>query len=139
METLDTVMYDTDEDFVSAMLPVAAALDADAWRTFLAVCEEEGISLQKLGRKTGLSQSALIRATSVLESWLDDGMAETGLLRTATDTERYFRRNSFLTPSGVHLHELLLRRLGSERYVEQALDVHRYFQHIIDEYSKVAA
>lgn len=134
----------TEDDFVRVMLPVVAALDIDAWRIFLAVCEEDGISVQKLGRVTGLGQSDVIRATSILESWSlknhsCSGASETGLLYTVTDTERSFRRKSYLTSAGIQLREVLRGALGRDGYAEPALAFHRYLQEVLEESAKLAA
>jgi hypothetical protein len=141
---LNKIASRTEEDVVAALLPIAAALDADAWRIFLAVCEEDGVSVHKLGRMSGLGQSAVIRATSVLESWCQENRScneafETGLLRTVTDTKRHFRRNSYLTAAGVQLREMLRHAFGVNGYVEQALAIHLYLQEALAEASKLAA
>jgi hypothetical protein len=116
------------EDLLHVLLPLAVILDADHWRVFLAVCAEDGISLQKLGRITRSSQSEVIRATSVLESWpSDDTTGELLECRIDEDVASY-RRSSHLTPAGIHIREKLRNAFGMEGYAEQALSLHQFLQ-----------
>jgi len=117
------------EDLVQALLPLAASLDADHWRVFLAVCEEDGISLQKLGRLTGLGQSEVIRATSVLENWSAEEEAEAGLLFGAEEAAKAYRRSSYLTPAGKALRDMLRQAFGAGEYAESAFGFHQFLQH----------
>jgi len=125
------------QELVNLMLPLAATLEADHWRVFLAVCEEDGISLQKLGRLTGLGQSAVIRATSVLES----GSAETtfGLLHTIEEEAKGYRRRSCLTEEGEQLRDNLRIAFGIEDYVEQAIGFHQFLQQELMQHWQQAA
>lgn len=116
------------EGLLQALLPLAATLDADHWRVFLAVCEEDGISLQKLGRITGLGQSEVIRATSVLESWSSQDEAEPGLLYGAEEAAKGYRRSSHLTAAGAALRDMLRNTFGADDYAEAAYDFHQFLQ-----------
>lgn len=113
---------------LQVLLPLAATLESDHWRVFLAVCTEDGISLQKLGRITGLGQSEVIRATSVLEAWSSDD-ATGGLLACRMDEEaKGYRRSSHLASTGAALREQLRKAFGAENYAEQALGFHQFLQ-----------
>jgi hypothetical protein len=116
------------EGLVQALLPLAASLEADHWRVFLAVCEEDGISLQKLGRLTGLGQSEVIRATSVLENWSAAEEAQAGLLYGAEEAAKGYRRSSYLTPAGKALRDMLHKAFGAEDYAESAFGFHQFLQ-----------
>ena len=123
---------------IGLMLPVAATLEPDHWRVFLAVCEEDGISLQKLGRLTGLGQSAVIRATSVLESWSAGGDTS-GLLRSIEEEAKGYRRQSYLTATGLQLRDALQAAFGTEHYVEQSLGFHHFLQQELAQHWQQAA
>ena len=116
------------QGLVQALLPLAAALSADQWRVFLAVCEEDGISLQKLGRLTGLGQSEVIRAASVLESWSTEGEVKAGLLYGAEEAAKGYRRSSHLTQTGAALRDMLRNAFGADHYAEAAFDFHQFLQ-----------
>lgn len=116
------------EQLVSMFLPLALTLEADHFHVFLQVCAEEGISLQKLGRLTGLGQSEVIRATSVLEQWQADESAPAGLLCNHMEEARSYRRLASLTPQGVALRENLRTAFGETSYKATALDFHRLMQ-----------
>ena len=116
------------ESLVQAFLPLAATLEADQWCVFLAVCEEDGISLQKLGRLTGLGQSEVIRATSVLENWSAEDGDQSGLLYGAEEAAKGYRRSSYLTPAGKALRDMLRDSFGAEGYAESAFGFHQFLQ-----------
>lgn len=124
---------------VSLMLPLAATLEIDHWRVFLAVCGEDGISLQKLGRLTGLSQSAIIRATSMLESWSIETYIAPGLLHIIEEEARSFRRLSFLSEEGKKLRDILKTAFGEEDFADQALSFHQFLQQELAQHWQQAA
>ena len=118
------------EALVGLFLPLAMTLEADHFRVFLAVCTEDGISLQKLGRLTDLGQSEVIRATSVLETWQADEAdgAPHGLLYSRMEIAKGYRRQSFLTAQGIALREALIQAFGAETYTESAFVFHQFVQ-----------
>lgn len=129
---------DTQQALVGLLLPMAATLESDYWRVFLAVCEEDGVSLQKLGRITGLGQSTVIRATSVLENWSAEGNAVSGLLRSVEEQVKGYRRQSFLTAAGEQLRSALHTAFG-ERYAERSLGFHQFLQQELAQHWQQAA
>lgn len=134
----EVLALDKQQALVGLLLPIAATLEPDDWRIFLVVCEDEGISLQKLGRITGLGQSAVIRATSVLESWSVEGDAS-GLLRSVEEEAKGYRRQSYLTPNGEQLRNVLRDAFGSEHYVQQSLGFYHFLQQeLLQEWQQAA-
>lgn len=115
------------EALVSLFLPLALTLETDHFRVFLAVCMEDGISLQKLGRLTDLGQSEVIRATSMLETW-QAGPDACGLLHNEMALAKGYRRLSFLTASGKALHAALQDAFDTEEYAEAAAAFHSFMQ-----------
>ncbi|HWU83323.1 MAG TPA: hypothetical protein VN063_07525 [Methylophilaceae bacterium] len=115
------------EALVSLFLPLALTLEADHFRVFLAVCMEDGISLQKLGRLTRLGQSEVIRATSMLESW-QAGPDTCGLLHNEMALAKGYRRLSFLTASGKGLRAALQDAFDTDDYAEAAAAFHHFMQ-----------
>lgn len=137
--TMNAPDMDTQQALVGLLLPIAATLEPDHWRVFLAVCEENGISLQKLGRITGLGQSAVIRATSILENWSAEGDAASGLLHSVEETAKGYRRQSYLTAAGAQLRDALHAAFGAEHYVEQSLGFHQFLQQELVQHWQQAA
>lgn len=136
--TMNELDLDMQQALVGLLLPIAATLDSDCWRVFLAVCEEDGISLQKLGRITGLGQSAVIRATSMLESWTAEGAATSGLLHSVEEQAKGYRRQSFLTAAGEQLRSALHTAFG-QYYVEQSIGFYQFLQQELAQHWQQAA
>jgi len=115
------------EQRVALFLPLALTVEADHFRVFLAVCMEDGISLQKLGKLTGLGQSEVIRATSMLETW-QAGSEDCGLLQNEMELAKGYRRRSFLTEPGKILRAALRNAFETEDYAGAASGFHRFLQ-----------
>ena len=115
------------EQLVALLLPLALTVEADHFRVFLAVCMEDGISLQKLGRLTGLGQSEVIRATSMLETW-EAGSGNFGLLHNEMELAKGYRRRSFLTEPGKNLRAALRNAFEMNDYADAASGLHRFLQ-----------
>ena len=88
---------------------------------------EDGISLQKLGRLTGLGQSEVIRATSMLETW-EAGSGDCGLLHNEMELAKGYRRRSFLTEPGKTLRAALRNAFEMNDYADAASGLHRFLQ-----------
>lgn len=121
------------EQVAKLFLPLVTTIEADHLRVFLAVCKEDGASLQKLARITDLGLSEVIRATSFLQDWQEADCEQIGLLSCSPPSEKGYRKQVFLTAQGHKLRNSLVALFNEQIYAETSLNFHQAFQQALSE------
>lgn len=94
----------TPETAVQQILGALPGLEVDAITTFFHVCAEDGLSMRALAKRTGMGQSAVMRAVTSLQG--GDGA---GLVVVRSKSEDSLRQTVHLTVRGQDMK----RRLGA--------------------------
>lgn len=121
------------EEMAGLFLHLAATIEVDHFKVFLAACKENGASLQKLARMTDLGLSEVIRATSFLQNWQETDCDEMGLLSCSPQPENGYRKQAFLTAQGHKVRNSLVALFNGQTYDEMSLSFHQAFQQALSE------